>query len=215
MNKNIIHIGLPRTGSKFLRKKIFVNIDKSQIYFKEHTGLYDKYSNLGWKAYVKSLTHPVLISGGDYSKVDNYPIPMTRVTNREQSIKNFKHSFLFHDAKIILILRERESHMRSMHVHLCTDKRLYEDFIEFDEWICQYEQSDIDEYYDYDKYVDLLKENFEEVYVDWYGNMVKDLDFFVQKICDFIGVDVPEYDGRSINSSEQLLSRLGDVKYEK
>ena len=193
----VIHLGLPRTGTKFLQYEIFPKF-KHAHYSRKMYKLKDFFYR--WKRIPHLVQiHTEIFSGESYSNVENYPY-----------LDNDKHRYYWidrikqhkPDADIILITRNKKTHMHSMHNKMVQSKET--NIRSFNKWRQQYNTNDIKEFYDYKKYIDVLSESFNTVYIDSYEHLDENADEFVQCICDFIGDKKPRYTNRKINPSVKL-----------
>jgi len=171
-----IHVGLPKTGTTFLQRKVFPKMDVNFI-CKE---------NLATVNLSKKIN---LISDEELSfKIDMFGINKYEVADRIHK--------LFPDAKIIVVFRDKESWLKSMYnQYLKSFYRPYMPFEKYKEIMIKMGA------FDFKKYEDYLKTLFPEVLVLQFEDMKKDIYGFVSKICDFVGVDMPEFDPKPINVS--------------
>ena len=58
-----------------------------------------------------------------------------------------------------------------------------------------------EDFLDFDSYVSYLNELFDDVYVCHFEDLKKDVNGFVEGICNFIGCPVPDYDRTAMNPS--------------
>lgn len=96
------------------------------------------------------------------------------------------------DAKIIIVLRCEEEWLNSVYSHYI--KR--GGYKTYDKWFSEEFDKKL---LLFDNYVDKIKEYFNEVLVCRYENLVYDCDKFIIDICQFIGVDMPDYRNKFYN----------------
>ena len=177
--KRIIHIGLAKCASSFLQQKFFFKLNrKRNIYYHRKSELIDT------NKYMEK-SRVAIISAEGLSHCKHFPnLINTKNYNRYSCIDAVKENYP--TASFILILRDKDIHIRSMYKENVRTKGC---IFTFDEWINNYDKEDIDDYYNYDKYVRLLKNSFKDVYVCHYEQLISDYYVFMHDLCDFM--DVP------------------------
>ena len=190
MRKIFIHVGLPKTGTTFLQEKVFPKMDVNFIY---------KENLVTAKL---SLDKVNLISDEDLShKIDIFGTNKYEIANRIHR--------LFPNAKIIVVFREKEKWLKSLYNQYL--KSFYRPYISFEKFRNIMIESGALEF---DKYEQHLKNLFDDVLVLQFEDMKKDVYEFVSKICEFMGVDVPDFDTTPVNVSlnERQLKLIQFVK---
>jgi len=144
---------------------------------------------------VKKRFDIVISSGEGYSNCKDYPIRSFKSWFADRYDWVDKTSRMSKNVNIILVLRERKSHMESVYNQYAKDggklsKKMFFSIAK-----------DMD---DYSVYIDLLKDAFDDVYVCHYEDLLKDANGFVNGICDFIGVDTPVFVNERHNESIEL-----------
>lgn len=171
MNDVFIHVGLQKTGTTFLQEKVFKKLDVNYIRY------------LDEKIYNGSLDEnkPLLLSNEDLSGYPHCVYRKDADVSRWRIARNL--SVLFPNAKIILGLREESSWLRSLYRE-AVRQGLVLGFQDFKNMFNM-------EMLDFQKYVDFLKNLFDDVYVYYFEDLKKDYMSVVEGICGFIGVPVP------------------------
>jgi len=113
------------------------------------------------------------------------------VKERRNTVSNLKK--LFPNAKIIICKREKNSWINS----------LYKQYIwaggkkKFDQWY-----NSIDEaVFDIEKYISHIKKHFDDVLVLDFSLMKKDIFAFSKEICNYIGIELPIFENKKLNTS--------------
>lgn len=109
---------------------------------------------------------------------------------------------LFPNAKIIIIFREKTEWINS----------LYAQYIklggveQFEGWYLKFQEIYSLTFEEYEK---CLHDLFDEVLVCQYENMRRNLDQFIEEICEFIGVETPRYEYKQLNIrlDKKLINR--------
>jgi len=183
MKNLVIHIGLPRTGTTFLQKNVFPNIEN--VHFL-HRGVPSNIRNI--------VSYKVLEGKVNLVSDELYTINNFSSTNEVGPFVVADRIYkIFPDAKIILVIREKEDWKRSLYNQYLKSKPSY---ISFEEW-----ESDILFDFDFKKYEIYLKKFFKEVLVLHYEDMKKEQKRFIKDLCNFIGCKVPEHTTGVINKS--------------
>ena len=94
---------------------------------------------------------------------------------------------LFPDAKIIFGVREKNELLKSLYRKTIANGAIwsYEEFLR---------EVNVKVFTDYEIYIDKLRELFSEVYIYKYEEFKADPQKFVEKLCEFIGVETPTID---------------------
>ncbi len=185
-----IHVGLPKTGTTFLQEKVFPKMDVNFI-CKENL------------ATVKLSPNKLnLISDEDLShKIDIFGINRYEVADRIHR--------LFPNAKIIVVFREKKKWLKSLYNQYL--KSVYRPYMSFEKFRDVMIKSGALEF---EKYEEYLRKLFPSVLTLQFEDMKKDMYGFVSKICEFMGVEVPEFDPNPTNVSltERQLKLIQFVK---
>lgn len=164
----IIHIGLHKTATTFLQKDIFPYVrGYNFIYYFDFKKSY-KYSK-------KIIISDETLSGTPFFNKD---------PNVRFDIAG-KLKLLFPEARILLVLREKEGWVKSLYGEYVR-KGGYCSFNTFKKnfnkgWL------------EYHKYIDYLKNTFNDLYVCYYEDLRFNHYKFVKNICFWIGVKPPKY----------------------
>lgn len=189
--KIIIHIGYPRTGSQFLHHMVFNKLENTV--FKNRLTIDseivdDKVNIFGER----------ILSGRPYM--------LSPAKERIPRLKNV--SKMFPDAKIILITRNKDTWLKSLHGQYIRNGGIksFKDFcLVFD-----------DEYFNNIKFVRLLNNLFPFVHVNTYEKFRENPRGYIKDICNFIGVKTPSYNNKIVNprpNQFQMKGRLLLNKY--
>jgi hypothetical protein len=169
-----IHVGLPKTGTSWLQHNLFPKLDVTLIQkSKDFSDIPDK--------------GKVLISLEALSGTFTYPIDF-----RNYLIHGIKA--IHPDAKIIIGLRDKNNWVKSMYNQGVKRGVFYDTF---EEW---YDNLDL-RILDFEGYVKILKELFDDVFVYHFEDFKKDKEKVVDDMCRYIGVDVPVYEDSVVNPS--------------
>lgn len=167
---------MQRTGTTFFQHEVFPKLNIRYI-----SPVFFKYGSIGTLAefYSYILREDTLISNENiycdmWSKED------TRFERLEILHK------LFHHAKIIFAIRDKEALKRSwfkksIGIGATWD---YEEFLQ---------QINLN-IFEYESYIEKLKELFNDVYIYKYEDFRKNPDKIIKEMCNFIGVEMPEID---------------------
>ena len=179
-----IHIGLEKTGSTFLQRNVFPNL-KDVNYVSQWTS-----SNRE-----KLLLSPVYDDKINLFSDEIFSLHDSQETHRcsRVEIANRLHK-IFPYANIILVLRDKEDWMRSLHRQYTTNTPN----VSFNKW---YDTVFVQDDLDYDGYVNHLKSLFNDVFILQYETLKNNPDEFVKQICNYIGVPVPVYKNEFVNKS--------------
>ncbi len=190
--KVYIHIGLPRTGTTWLQKKVFPKLTDVKLFTKyntTHNRLNPLFCNL--KSEKINLISTESLSGFTGLMKDK-----KNMVNRFEKAKILKK--IYPNASIILVLRDKNGWTKSMYKRYI--HKSYRDFATFNEY-----KESIDEYdLDFESYVILLKSLFDDVLVLDFNLLKNDNRRFVKEICDFMDIEVPKYSIKKINKSKSF-----------
>ena len=122
----------------------------------------------------------------------------------------------FPNAKIFIVTRNKRDWLRSIHSEYIKNGG----FRKYEYW---YDNIFDKRLLDFDEYISLLESLFDEIMVLKYEELKANQELFVKKICDFIGVQVPDYKnkrlGLRLTKRQMALFRFMNVlfrnKYDK
>jgi hypothetical protein len=184
-NKIFIDVGPHKTASTFRQRILYPLLP-----VKYHT-MENKRSHLHmliFSDYYDNQKH--IISCENLSGWSYYPNRNTFI-ERDNMIKNL--SRLFPDANIIIVRREIEDWKKS----------LYKQYVwaggidNYQTWLNRMDKR----VFDIDGYIKKLRDNFPSVLVVPYQLIKSNHQEFSKQICDYIGVEVPDYENKKLNVS--------------
>lgn len=182
MKNNVyIHVGLQKTGTTALQN-VFSLIDNIQYFH-----------YISWYTKINQYKD-VLFSNEDLSG-----FPIGDRLDRYEILSNLK--YVFPDAKIIVGFRDIKSWINSLYHESVRQGYKYT----FDRFMSEFDPV----YYDNDKYENVLKEYFDEVFVYYYEELKNNFDKVVDNICCFLQKDVPIYKKGEVNISLSDLQVKG------
>lgn len=174
-----IHVGMARTGSSFLQKNVFPHFEGVHL-------VKGREITHGFHDNVKNLLSSESLSNGD--------ILRQKFATRETIA--FRLQQLFPDANIIVVTREPESFIHSAYsIYLKDGGHLTEEAWRRD---CIKRNPDA---FNFEKYVDHLKELFPRVLHLEYEDFKRDNHWGIIRICDFMDIPVPDYQVEQVNMS--------------
>jgi hypothetical protein len=183
MGEVFIHIGTVKTGTTFLQKIVFPKLKEIHYYKKPQIVT----------AIVASLEYDkILISDEKYSGTFLHKYP---ASIRFGMLK--KLHALFPNAKIIVTFREPNSIVPSYYSQALRMKRFKGTFEEFKKVLDPL-------WYDNELAEKQIKSLWKDVLVLDYQEMVDDCNSYVKKICNYLGVEVPQFKNIRINASKYL-----------
>jgi len=172
--KTVLHIGMPRTGTTFLQHELFPKLKMRYI-----SPEFFKYGHIGTLAeyYNYIMKEDTLVSNENIC-CDMWNKEDTRFERLEILNKLFPH------AKIIFAVRDKESLKKSWYKKSIGIGATwsYEEFL-------QQINTDV---FDYEPYIEHLKNLFSDTYIYKYEDFRKNPDGIIKEMCDFIGVETPE-----------------------
>ncbi len=174
-----IHVGLHKTGTTFLQKNIFNELD---LRFVRHLNDVVKFPDAK-----KVLISNEALSGEPFLVYDNAD---TRFNIADRLLAMFPKS------KVIVCTRDVDDWLQSLYIeHIKNGCKM-----EWEQWM----NSINSDYWRHDIYVNYLYSHFYDVFHYTYEDFKKDTPGMVRKICDFIGEEVPDY--RNVISNPSLGS---------
>lgn len=176
-----IHVGLQKTGSTFLQREVFRKIKDIHLFGEGNRAF--SVRNCG------SYNKPILISRELFS---GSPFNPTGPFDRNKRAHNLHD--IFPNAKIIVVFRNKKAWIKSLYSQYVKTGG----FAGFNKW---YNDLFHKESLDFEGYESLLRSLFDDVLVLWHEDLRKRPDWFVKQICDFMNVDVPDFENRSIGKS--------------
>ncbi len=202
--ETILHIGMQRTGSTFLQKEVFSNIEEIN-FIDRRNKIYEKLKNIEEISdkVIRNNLESEIERNLDLNKInliseENINCRMwTTEDNRFDKID--KIQLLFPDAKIIFGTRDKTDLLVSWYKKyvICGGVK---PFNEFKKNVINVDKIN------YDSYVKHLIGLYGErnVFVYKYESLKKDVDIFAERICDFMGVKKPNFDDISQNIGYSL-----------
>ena len=180
----IIHVGLPRSGSTFIQKKIFKRLNMDKYYIRG-----TNFGGLNIETPIKKDKINIFTK----ESLSN----IRRSYDKNCRFKNIDRlKILFPDAKILFIHRDDTSFRKSIYKMMIQEgyHRSYEEFIEKIKKMNHYLSNDI--------YYDKLVDNFDCVKRIEFKLLLENKKRFVEEIYDFIGCDIIDgIDMHPINKS--------------
>lgn len=208
----ILHIGMQRTGTTFLQNSIFPNIQEVNLAnFYRHDGI--KFDMLGREDVQSILTN---IEKYEYNTVykkiyrhfqddkinliSNENIYCEMWTKKDKRVEKIeKTKEFFPNAKIIFGIRDKRDLLLSWYKKYVVNGGTlsFQDFKQV--------TVNIDKF-DYGSYTKYLLELFgkENVYIYRFEEMKRDIYSFVNGICNFMGVDSPNFKNKKWNVGYSL-----------
>jgi len=184
MKEVVFHVGLHRTGTTFLQRKVFPNIKEIELFGQGNKRWNPKIKLSGEK--INLISDENLSFGGASFRENVKYSPKKKRREMAKLIKN-----LYPNAKIIITIRNKDDWVKSM----------YGEYIKkggskkFDYW---YKHILKKETLEFEEYISFLKKMFDKVLVCNFEDFKNNPDIFLNKICNFIGVNVPVYDSKPI-----------------
>jgi len=171
----VIHIGLHKTGTTFLQTEVFPKIP-----------------NINYQTKVDLATKvvPGKINLFSDENLDGGSYRLFNTVEQRYTILENLHK-LYPKAKIILCIRDKNTWFKSA----------------YKQYIVAYKSCSFEEYkqrldkgfLDFDTYIkELDKLWFDNVYVCHFEDLQKNPKQFVKGICDFIGVEPPEFENKTV-----------------
>lgn len=175
MTEIILHLGFSKTGTTFLQKKIFNNLEDINY-------LYHPY-NILEMCIEENRTN--LLSGERFSVSHPHFVDFCD----RYVVLDYLHK-LFPEARIIIGFREESSWLKSCYNQYV---KAQGGDITFEEYLQKFEHNIPDQ----KKYLEELKKRWDDICVYHQETLNEE----IPKICDFIGRPVPKYDDKKINKS--------------
>lgn len=182
MKQFIIHVGLPKCASTFLQREIFPKLEEIEIYGANNQMLHI------WSQFRDDKIN--LLTDENFL---GCPIKIKNL-NADKKVLIDRLNNLFPDAKIIIIIRNKDKWLWSLYKEYIKTGGIeeYNDFCM--NWL-------IPNYTNFEETISILKKRFKEVLVLQYTDLKRNSNKFVKDICDFIGTEVPDYDKLLYNKS--------------
>jgi sulfotransferase family protein len=188
--KIFIHVGLHKTGTTFLQKKVFPKMHDVNLITVFNTEI------IGNKNFILcSMLSDIKINLISDEALSCVPYSPGITQNRYEIASRLYR--LFPNAKIIVTFREKSSWIKSVYKQYHKKDRATMG-ISFDVWYDTIFDKDL---LDYKKYELFLKGLFSDVLVLQYEELKEQPDEFIKKICMFMGVSLPKYENIIINKS--------------
>ncbi|MFW6134894.1 MAG: sulfotransferase family protein [Elusimicrobiota bacterium] len=179
--KLFIHVGLMRTGTTFLQRRVFPKIKNINYNGKP------RIENVQIKEGMVNLISREGLSAGPGRRRVIEPLKP-----KQRFIAADRLKAIFPDAKIIVGVRDKESWLQSFYRQQLKGGgwMSWEEFMNYcDGWL------------DFDKYINYLKKLFDDVYVYRFEDLKANPESVVKGICDFMGVEMPDCDLNPRNAS--------------
>ncbi|MDD3492740.1 MAG: sulfotransferase [Candidatus Thermoplasmatota archaeon] len=126
---------------------------------------------------------PTLVSSEELTRhnfVDRSEASMATIADRIHKV--------FPEARIILTLRNKEDWLQSLYKHYQRD---WDGRLPYNRWLVEiFDDDDLQ----FERYVEHLRDLFPEVLVLRYEKLQQEPEAFVEDICNFIGVELPNFD---------------------
>lgn len=187
VNKDVIvHVGIQKTGTSFLQKNVFPYMDVN----------YQSRYDIGWGYPVKVTLDdekPTLISNESFYGNLFLPRKIEKGTTILRRIKR-----LFPNAKIIVCFRNKDKWLKSVYNQFRKDMNRISLAEDFGDWYKNYFDKEALKFIEYHE---LAEDLFDNVLVLQYEDLLENPDGFVKAICDFIGVDMVDYNKGRVNRS--------------
>lgn len=169
-----LHVGMHKTATTFLQEEVFEKI-KEQTPLVEYT---DKWSiSTPIREGYKNIISDENLDGGSYRLPSDADKQVTIIKNLSK---------LYPNANIIICIRNKKGWLRSAYNQYVLGYGA-KDYT-FEEY-CSSLDSRIT---DFDSYISLIKKHFKSVYVCRFEDFVLNPQLFIEDLCSFIGIDVPE-----------------------
>lgn len=187
MDNIVFHVGLHKTGTTFLQRNVFPKI-KSITYVKGNLNIVkNKLKKL------KSIEGKLLISQETFTNgMTKHTLFKDIKQLRERIAKQIKEQYP--DAKIILVLRDKESWLRSM----------YSQFVKMGymhSYNAFYLEIANEDAIDFNHLFELYRGLFDEVLILHFEQLKEDHRGFIEAITSFMGVTTPNYRNNKNNRS--------------
>ena len=174
----ILHVGLQKTASTFLKREVFTKIQNIDfINYKKNYKLKSKYK--------KILISDETLSGDLFSS--------------EKKIRSKKFKNLA-KVKIILVLRNQEDYLSSAYYFLVSKGVV---FRTFDFWLKKNSSQKLVNKLKFTNYIDFYRKEFgkQNLLVLFYEDLINNKKLFFSKISKFIGEKIPYIKNKKVNYS--------------
>lgn len=178
----VVHVGLHKTGTTYLQKEIFNKI--KGINFTTNTEL--------WKLHIDKSK--INIISKEHLSSDEPHFFEFGATDRYEILEHIKR--LFPDAKIILGRRNFDTWLKSCYKQYVVCGGV----LKFNAYYERYKHNFID----MDAYEERLRQMFNKVLVYTQEELLNKREKTVNKICEFIGVETPDFSYKRRNVSPKL-----------
>jgi len=201
LKRTLVHVGLHRTGTTFLQKHVFPQLNVNFIHvkgvdiLKKHK-LDNKNSNVLSSEYFSG--NPWNFDNENYGSNDRYKIA--------DKIKE-----MYPDANILLVLRNQDDWKRSLYNQYKKSKG----YLSREEFDKKFD----DEYLNFVDYSNYLIKTFgiDKVHILQYENLKKDYKGFIREICKILDVNIPYgiknavYNKSLTKGQEKILKKLRNI----
>jgi len=179
MSKIFLHVGLHKTGTTFLQKNIFPNLENTVVYYNKQP-VKDKDKDKTVIISEEGFTHSMRRD----NKVKWY---------REYTAKELQKLY-GKDSYVILVLRDKKGLVKSLYSQYVKSGGIYR----FQRWYNKYFDEGT---LDYQHLIDLYNSLFKKLLVLSFEQFKKDKNSFIKNICKFIDKPIPIYQDKIINNS--------------
>ena len=192
----VIFLGLTRTGTTFLRIQflpLLSSVNRSTFFHREI-----KINDVVYKKAKKRFDTLISINT-EFSDMNGYPKKKRFIQmDRFDWIKKF---YLYNkNLKIILTLRDKEEHYKSSYNQYCKNIG----YINPEEYKKLFDPKIVEIYYNYERYVRYILRYFPNALITSYQGLKQNHKEYLSEICDYIGVDLPNYKNTIVNESKKL-----------
>jgi hypothetical protein len=176
----IFHLGLHRTGTTFLQNEIFPKIE----------GLSYNVYRPDSPEYFLDKNKINLISREGLS---GRPFASINLNALERDLFAYGISKKYPNSRIILGIRKKDDWLKSLYHYYVKGGG----YMSYESWFNNFDKS----YLDFERYIDLLNDLFDEVYVYNFEELRNNKKKCIQDLCDFIGLDPPSFEDKAHNKS--------------
>ena len=181
MSEIYLHIGTIKTGTKFLQKNVFPNIEGIKYSWKPNLSSALTYEDVYPNA-------KILISD---ERLSGWCETMLPVSWRLKTLKKLK--LLYPNAKIIITLRTtKEEFNESHYAQICSVRQFRGTYKEF---LTVWDKN----WNNHEMIIQEIKSLWDDALILYYSELVKDANAYVKKICDYMKVLTPRFKNEMLN----------------